>query len=162
MRSAGPWARMRRIRSPARQLVDARKLGLPIPIQLNGERHLASQCFDYRHFLLDPARPSNGTGRPHRCGGIISGSEHTTQTGGAVTSPKATERQGSPPSAPREPSDHAPSLDRRESVSARWREALSVVVELAGNRCAERWILAHPAVGRPHRARCGLDSPRHR
>lgn len=70
--------------------------------------------------------------RPHRCGGIVSDSEHTTQTGGAVTSPKATERQGTPPSAPREPSDHAPSLDRLESVSARQREALSIAVELAG------------------------------
>jgi hypothetical protein len=75
---------------------------------------------------------SNGIGRPHRCGGIVSDSEHTAQTGGAVTSPQKPGQQGPPPSAPPEPSDHPPSLDRRESGSARWRETLSVMVELAG------------------------------
>jgi hypothetical protein len=97
----------------------------------------AGGCNNVAHVVSDgetqfAVNPSNGTGRPHRCGGIVSDSEHTAQTGDAVTSPKMTERQGPPPSAPPEPSDHAPSLDRRESAPARWRETLSVVVSLAG------------------------------
>lgn len=97
----------------------------------------AGGCNNVAYVVSDGATqfavtPSNGTGRPLRCGGIVSDSEHTTQTGDALTSLKKTERQGPPPSAPREPSDHAPSFDRRESASARWRETLSVVVELAG------------------------------
>jgi hypothetical protein len=137
-RSRPPEVRLGYLVVPRRYVIDQRMPATVMRIRSGARCHPgAGGCNNVAHVVSDGETQiavtlSNGTGRPHRCGGIVSDSEHTAQTGGAVTSPKKTERQGSPPSASREPSDRAPSLDRRESVSARWREALSIVVELTG------------------------------
>lgn len=60
-----------------------------------------------------------------------------------MTSLEETEQTGTPPTAPGESSNQTPSPDLPESVSAHWRMAVSIAVELAAIDvpCAGSWLI---------------------